>query len=55
MSEKIEDLEKKTRISLTKDTTRMTNTNEPIRVDKKVGLADRPDHDNLCIAREFET
>lgn len=36
VSDKIEDLEKKTHVALTKDTTRMSNSNEPIRVDKKV-------------------
>ena len=36
ISEKIEDLEKKAHVSLTKDTTRLTNSNETIKVDKKV-------------------
>ena len=36
ISDKIEDLEKKTHISLTKDTTRLTNSHEPMKVDKKV-------------------
>ena len=35
-SKKIEDLEKKAHVSLTKDTTRLTNSNETIKVDKKV-------------------
>ena len=34
--ERIEDMEKKTHVAVTKDTTRMTNSNEPLRVDKKV-------------------
>ena len=36
ISEKIEDLEKKAHVSLTKDTTRLTNSNETMKVDKKV-------------------
>ena len=36
ISEKIEDLEKKAHVSLTKDTTRLTNSNETMTVDKKV-------------------